>query len=113
MAAAKACPVLAAAFVVRGTVGGVTSDQRSSALARVLEYLGFREGDALTAEERRTGDLIWAVVGPCVIVLFVWTLLGQTLGMVAVLVMLPFLVVGVRDVLSGRAEERRLAKRDA
>lgn len=56
-------------------------------------------------------DLAWAVFGPLLMVVFAWTLLGETIGMIAVLVMLPFLVVGVRDVLSGRAAERNAQRR--
>lgn len=57
-------------------------------------------------------DLAWAVFGPILMVVFAWSLLGETIGMVAVLVMLPFLVVGVRDVVSGRAAERNAQRRE-
>lgn len=57
-------------------------------------------------------DLGWAIFGPVLMVVFAWTLLGETIGMVAVLVMVPFLVVGVRDVVSGRAAERNAQRRE-
>lgn len=56
-------------------------------------------------------DLAWAVFGPVLMVVFAWTLLGETIGMVSILVMAPFLVVGVRDVVSGRAAERNAQRR--
>ncbi len=82
-------------------------DQLSSVWRRALTYVGLREDEHAVAGERRGNDLAWAVFGPVLMVAFAWTVFGQGVGMIAVLVMLPFLIVGVRDVLSGRAAERR------
>jgi hypothetical protein len=55
----------------------------------------------------RVSDLGWAVLGPAVVVALAWWFAGQAIGLLAILVMVPFWVVGVREVLSGRAAERR------
>ena len=94
--------------------GAPVKEQRtgsSRALDAVMRFVGLRDDPSDSEAQRRSVDLLWAVFGPVLIVLFVWTLLGQAVGMIAVLVMLPFLVVGVYDVLSGRAAERNAQRR--
>ena len=76
----------------------------------MLRFIGLRDDPNESDAQRRNVDLLWAIFGPVLIVLFVWTFAGQAVGLLAVLVMTPFLVVGVRDVLSGRAAERRTEK---
>lgn len=76
-----------------------------------LVWFGLREDETRSAEDRLWSDLFWAVFGPVLVAAFVWTVFGETIGMIAALVMVPFLVVGVREVLSGRVEARRSSSR--
>lgn len=80
-----------------------TRARAAEASRAVLIYFGLKEDERLTPQERRRSDLTWAVLGPIIIVTFVWSVFGSMIGMVSILVMVPFLVVGIREVLSRSA----------
>lgn len=89
----------------------MTDAERERIRLRALLSLGLRDGEETTAAERRITDLGWAVFGPLVAAAFIWTVFGEAIGALGVLVMVPFVVVGVREVLSGRVEARRSSSR--
>lgn len=78
-------------------------------LRPVLARLGLADESELPAGTRRRTDLVWAVLGPTLVVLGAWALGGSFFGGLVLLVMVPFVVVGVRTVLA-RPDANRPAK---
>ena len=79
--------------------------------AETAIWFGLREDPRLSDGERRASELFWLIVGPVLLVSFIWTTFGRDAALVSIVIFVPIVGLGIRSHVADRRTVRFSAPR--